>query len=351
MIFVEGTCAGRCTLREVAELAGVSVSTASRALRGDARVTPPTRRRVEASAAALRFEPNHVARSLRTRSSMLVGVVVPDIAVSFYASALEAAQSVLERSGYQVLVMNTGRDPERERAAIRTLSARRVDGVLLATSGGNALLDVPVVFFDHLPNGTGARAVALDNAEGVFELVEHLARAHGHTRIAYLGAPASPAPGVPRLERGPGAERLEAFRAAMGSFGLATAPSQIAIADCGWSQPSAEDATSRLIRQPLPPTAILAASDSLALGALRAIHRSGRSVPRDIALVCFDDPIAGDLLDPPVTALRRHDRQLGEHAAELLLRALADEPAPEEIVRIRHELVTRRSCGCTGQLR
>lgn len=280
---------------------------------------------------------------------MLVGVVVPDVAVSFYAVALEAAQSQLEQAGYQVLVMNTKRDPGREGAALRTLSARQVDGVLLATSGGYAPLDVPVVFFDHVLDATGAGAVALDNAGGVCELVEHLAVVHGHTRIAYLGAPAFPAPGAPRLKRAPGAERHEAFRMAMGGLGLATPAGLIAVADCGWSQRSAEDATTRLLREPQRPTAIVAASDALALGALRVLRREGLSAPDDVALVSFDDPVGGDLLDPPLTALRRHDRQVGERAAELLLRALAGEPADGSTVRISHELVRRRSCGCPEQ--
>src|SRR5262249_17805722 len=151
------------TLADVAAAAAVSTPTASRALRGSPLVGEPTRRRVQEAAGGLGFEPNRLARSLRTRSSMLVGVVVPDVAVAFYAAALKGAQDVLERAGYGVLVMNTERDRAREAESLRTLRAHRVDGLLVATSGGYTTDATPVVFFDHV--GPGASSVAPANRE------------------------------------------------------------------------------------------------------------------------------------------------------------------------------------------
>src|SRR4051812_9216216 len=139
-------------LADVAAEAGVSLSTASRALHAGSSVRPATRRRVEAAARRLGYEPNRIARSLRTSSSTLVGVIVPDVGIGFYARTVKGAQNVLERAGYNVLVMNTERAPEREFAALRTLLAHRVDGVLVATSGGSfePAAPVPIVFFDNL---------------------------------------------------------------------------------------------------------------------------------------------------------------------------------------------------------
>src|SRR3954466_7369846 len=158
-------------------------------MNGNPNVNPETPERVWAAAQALAFEPNQLARSLRTRASRLVGMVLPDVGAPAYGSALRGAQGVLERAGYQVMAMNTERTPERESAALRTLYARHVDGVLVATSGGFVEGDVPVVFFDHVLASRGLGFAAADNRAGVVTLVRHLAERHGHERIAYLGGP------------------------------------------------------------------------------------------------------------------------------------------------------------------
>jgi LacI family transcriptional regulator len=338
----------RATLIDVAAAAGVSTSTASRALTNHPRITEATRQRVREAAAALGFEPNVQARTLRSGSSMLIGVVVPDIAIAFYASALTGAQSALEAAGYQVLVMNSKRDTAHELAALRTLYARQVDGVLLATSGGFVPGDMPVVFFDHVLRGVGLGYIAPDNAGGVTALVEHLVREHGHERIAYIGAPLRPSPNVERLEYGPANERLEAFRHAMGRARLPVIPEYLASGDYQWSEASAEQAARELMALDEPPTAIVAAGDTLALGALRGIRRAGRGVPADVALVSFDDPVSGDLLTPGMTALARHDRELGELGARLLLDALSGKRKAAEAAEIRVplELIVRGTCGC-----
>jgi LacI family transcriptional regulator len=350
----------RPTLAEVAAAAGVSSSTVSRALDGNSRIPAVTRQRVLDVASELGFTPNISARSLRTQSSMLVGVVVPDIAIPFYATVLKAAQNVLERSGYQAVVMNTERDAQREAAALRTLHARQVDGLLVATSGGYFPDRGPVVFFDHILKGIGLGQVSPDNAAGIRVLVEHLVSAHGQARIAYLGGPVGPGEHLQRLEHAPATERLEGFRTAMGTLRLPVPPEYLAFGDYEWTESSAEEAVGALMALDEPPTAIVAAGDTLALGALRQLRRAQHQVGTDIALVSFDDPVSGDLLDPPMTALVRHDRELGEISARLLLDGLGaaredpgaagsqrDRPRPAE-VRLPPELIIRRSCGCAS---
>src|SRR5215213_10483139 len=173
----------RPTLVDVAAEAGVSLATASRALGDSTLVTEQTRRRVLQAAERLAFQPNRLARSLRRGATMAVGLVVPDVAASFYATALKSAQDTLEAGGYHVLVLSTGRAAPREREALRTLRAHQVDGLLVATSGGYEDIGVPAVFFDNVPALAGAGAVAMDNEGGVRLLVEHLAGRHGHARI------------------------------------------------------------------------------------------------------------------------------------------------------------------------
>ena len=330
----------RPTLADVAAAARVSTSTASRALRDSSLVSETTKQRVVAASKLLGFEPDRLARSLRTRASLFVGVIVPDVATVFYATALKGAQCVFEAAGYQVLVMDSERDPAREAQNLRTLLAHRVDGILLATSGGfEAAPGVPVVFFDQVVSGAGAANVALDNRRGVELLVGHLLE-HGHRRIAFVGAPAGLTSAT---------ERREAFLRALRDAGLDGADDTVRLGDGVWSEASGERAMHEHLSRSDPPTAVVAASDTLAVGALRAIRAAGLDVPADIALVSFDDPLFGDLLDPPMTALSRHDRELGERAARLLLGTLANgEALGNADVRVPLELIVRRSCGCGG---
>jgi DNA-binding LacI/PurR family transcriptional regulator len=138
----------------------------------------------------------------------------------------------------------------------------------------------------------------------------------------------------------------------MGRLRLPVVPEYVVCADYEWSEASAEAAVAELLRLEQPPTAIVAAGDTLALGALRELRRQGKSVPEDVALVSFDDPVSGDLLTPPITALARHDRELGEIGGRLLLEELqrpkragrADAPSA---IRVPLELVIRASCGCS----
>src|SRR4051794_40758715 len=295
------------TLADVAVEAGVSQATASRALAGSPLVNANTRQRVWDVAERLHFQPNRLARSLRSGATMAVGLVVPDVGAAFYASALKSAQDVLEAAGYHVLVLNTGRSPEREREALLTLRAHQVDGLLVATSGGYEEIGVPAVFFDNVPSHPGAGAVAMDNEAGVRLLVDHLAHAHGHHRIAYMGPPEAVGTGAADLLQGTGRERLEAFRAAVGRAGLPLPPEYVRTSEPALSEESGRAAARELMALAQPPTAIVGGTDELAIGLLRGLRGAGLKVPADGAPASFGEPGSADLLDPPLTSLDRHD--------------------------------------------
>ncbi len=197
----------------------MSLATASRAMNDRASVASDTRARVIDAAARLEFEPSSVARSLRLRSTRLVGFVVPDIGSSFYASALKGAQHRLEAAGYQVALMDTDERPEREAEAIHALAARPVDGLIVCATGGAdqataayaGLHGVPLVFFDNVVHGVGGGSVTLSNESGTRKLVVHLAGIHGHRRIAFVGGLESETSG---------AERSAGYRLGMAANGL-----------------------------------------------------------------------------------------------------------------------------------
>jgi DNA-binding LacI/PurR family transcriptional regulator len=328
----------RPTLIDVAKLAQVAPSTASRALKESPRISEATRLRVRAAARGLGYQPNRVAQSLRAKAAPFVGIVVPDIGITFYSRFVKGAQEVLEAAGFQALVMNTEREAGHEEVALRTLEGHQVTGILLATSRPKSdEPHTPTVYFDSLAGPRGLAQVALANEQGIELLVEHLA-GHGHERIAYIGGP-------PTFTSGQ--ERLAAFRSAVQRYGARGDAAYVEIADSSWSADSAAAAMTRLLALAEPPTAVVASGDTLAMGAIAACREAGRRVPEDIALVAFDDPVFGPLVDPPLTALRRSDYELGREAAQLLLEGLNGGVATAT-VRLPVELVVRRSCGCNA---
>jgi LacI family transcriptional regulator len=326
------------TLADVARVAQVATSTASRALQENPRISETTKLRVRAAARGLGYRPNRIAQSLRTSTANFVGIVVPDIGIPFYSRVVKGAQDTVERAGHQVLMMNTERESEREAAALRTLLEHRVSGILIATSGGSAPEPVvPTVYFDNIVLGRGVANVTRANAAGIDLLVGHLA-AHGHTRVAYIGGPATFTSGL---------ERLEGFCESVRRRALDDRAGYVELGDAVWSPQSGAAAMERLLALAEPPTAVVTSGDTLALGAMSACRSAGLRVPDDVALVSFDDPTFGDLLDPPVTALARNEAEMGKLAASLLLHALeSGASGPPTEVRLPVELVLRRSCGC-----
>ena len=332
------------TLADVAEVAGVSASTASRALNGRGELADSTRAAVIEAAAALDFRPSAVARSLRTRTTFTVGFVVPDVASPFYAAALKGAQGALEEAGYRVMLMDSEQAAAGEVAALRTLLDHQVDGLLVATTGLTAKrfgevtggAATPCVFFDSVVRRTGAGSVTLDNEPGVHLLVDHLVE-HGHERIALVIGPVAETSAV---------ERLHAFRKALRRQGLGVRPGYER--RCRWTVASGRDATDALLELGDPPTAIVAGSAELVLGCLSSCRAHGVALPDDLALVGFDDPYFGDLLEPPLTAIAYDAAEVGRVAATLLVDAIQNGGRPFRQVTVPVRLVRRRSCGCEG---
>jgi DNA-binding LacI/PurR family transcriptional regulator len=329
------------TLADVARRAGVSASTASRALNGRGELSERTRAAVVDAARALQFQPSQLARSLRTSTTHTVGFVVPDVASPFYATALKGAQARLHESGYRVLLMDCEQSADREVEALGTLLAHRVDGLLVSTVGLSRQKfesvvggRVPCVFFDSSIAGIGDGSVILDNRAGIELLVDHLVE-HGHRRIGLLAG---------SLAETSGSERQAGFEEAMARH--APAVTVAGVAGHRWHLEEGARATHELLAQESRPTALVASSVELALGALRACREAGLAVPRDLALATFDDAYFAELLDPPLTAVAYHPGDVGRAAAALLVDAIADDEPRRRDVSVPVRLVLRGSCGC-----
>jgi LacI family transcriptional regulator len=330
----------RARLNDVARRAGVSKSTASRALNGVGELSDETRDAVVRAAQALDYRPSPVARSLRTRRTKTIGLVVPTVTHSFYAAVTNGAQMSLQEHGYRLILVDSGEDPRTLTEAVQTLLDHEVDGILMSTApvGAeqfNVLLDgTPCVFIDELAPGAGVGNVVLENERGMELLVDHIV-GHGHSRIAFLGGP---------NDRTSGVERLRGFHNAMAYNGV-DAPAEL-VDECDWTIASGFAHAQALLALDRPPTALITASGELAMGVLVAARRARVSIPGDLALACFDDLYFAPLLEPSLTAIAYDARAIGRDGAQLLLAAIEDEQAPWSEARIDVGLVRRHSCGC-----
>ncbi len=310
----------RPKIKDIAERAGVSVATVSRALSGSSLVTDETRKRINALARELNYRPNVSARNLRTRRSMSVLLVVRDVGNPFYLEILKGVEATAREAGYAVLMGNTENDPDREVEYFNMLRDGHADGMILMTGklpppepGESAdLSHLPVVIALEMIEGSGFPHVQIDNVAAAEAAVDHLI-ALGHRRIAHI---AGPLPEVMALHRRDG------YRAAMKAAGLAVPEGYEVRGD--YLLESGEACASDLFALPEPPTAIFAANDEMAYGAIHALRRLGRDVPGDVSVVGFDDLYLSKAFYPPLTTVSQPRADIGRTAMSQLLNVLSD---------------------------
>ncbi|MFI9646046.1 LacI family DNA-binding transcriptional regulator [Streptomyces sp. NPDC052040] len=326
------------SIKDVAAAAGVSVATVSRVLNGHPSVSADARTRVLAAVEALGYRPNAVARSLRTDQTRTLGLVISDVLNPYFTLLARSVEEEARALGYSVIIGNADERPDLQDHHVRTLLDRRIDGLLVSpTCGGSPLMldaardGTPMVFVDRWIGGVDVPVVRADGRTAVYDLVAHL-HALGHRRLAIIAGPAATTTG---------SERVEAFRAALGDYGLPLPDAYIGQGD--FQAESGRRATERFLDLAEPPEVVFAADNLMALGALDAVRARGLRVPDDIALAAFDDIPWFVHTDPPVTAIAQPTRELGRAA----VRALVDriEGRPPESVTLPARLVVRRSCG------
>jgi LacI family transcriptional regulator len=326
-------------MRQVAERAGVAMSSVSRVLAGHPDVSPAMTEKVARAVEELNYRPDILAQSLRRRETLSVGFVVGDISNPLIAEIVTGAESTLHTNGYSMLLTHSLGDPLLEAAHIALFSHRRVDGLVISvldethpeSLGKLRALDIPVVVLDrNLPAEIPVSRVLSDHRSGMKAAGLHLL-ALGHRRIGLIaGAAVRPA-----LERRGGLE--EAFT----ERGL---PATYTADEGVFSVEHGAAAMRRLLALPEPPTAIIAGGNQLMLGALRVVSERGLRLGRDLSFVGCDDIAITDLYQPPVAVVRRDNFAMGRTAAELLLARLRDDAPPSDVV-LPTEFVARPSCG------
>jgi LacI family transcriptional regulator len=334
-----GTLGGMVTpkLRDVAARAGVHPSTASRALNPETRslVNAVTLKRVDAAALALGYHPNAIARSLRTRRTSSIGMVIPDLTNPVFPPTVRGVEDGLAASGYTVLLANTDNDTAREERHLETLRSRQVDGLIVATASEGASLTgltshgIPIVLLYNVLDGIELHSVVVDNVMGTRKSVAHI-RGLGHENIAYIAGP---------LDRSPAYERLHAFQQTMGAL---LQGDLIRICPT-FSEEEGAAAFRSLLDSGHHFTAVLAASDLIALGIYDVMTERGLSCPDDYSVMGFHDVPFMDKLRPGLTTIHVPHHLAGFEASRLLLEQLGGGESHPIQVRVPVHVVERGS--------
>lgn len=306
------------TLVEIAEKLNLSVSTVSRALSRPDLVAEGTRQRILETVAAYEYRPNGVARSLRKGKTRTLGLIVSDIQNPFYATIVKAVEGVAAGHGYSTVVCNADESPRKEAEALHLLSEMKVAGIIHGSTGAN--LDIlrglnrqglPIVDIDRVSGLTEADTVLVDNQAGARLAAEHLL-ALGHTRPAVITGP---------QHLTTGRDRLEGFRQALSSAGIALPSALVQIGD--FREHSGYEAALRLLALPTPPTALFVANNEMVAGALAAVRERAVPIPQALSLISFDDVRWAKYLEPALTVIAQPTEQLGTLAAKLLFERLS----------------------------
>jgi LacI family transcriptional regulator, galactose operon repressor len=327
-------------IREVAGRAGVSPTTVSHVVNATRFVSHEIRARVMEAMTELGYHPNAVARSLRRGRTHTLGLVLPDSANPYFAELGRGIETAAFGRNYSVVLCNTEGEELRERVYVDLLTRRQVDGLLYVPAGSrvDVLRDLlrqalPVVLVDRDLPGAPIDVVLSDKRGGAYLATRHLI-ALGHRRIGCIGGPSS------LLMSG---QRLQGYRDALAEADLPIDESLVLRGDyhpqSGWA------AARSLLASPVPPTAIFAANDLMAIGVLRAAGELGRRVPDDLAVVGFDDIELASYTTPPLTTVSQSASEVGRAAVELLLQRLADPARPPVRRTLETRLVVRASCG------
>ncbi|BCW06274.1 MULTISPECIES: LacI family DNA-binding transcriptional regulator [Micrococcaceae] len=328
---------GKVTRTDVARYAGVSTAVVSYVINGGPKpVAASTAKRVREAIKVLQYQPNATARALTMGSARLLGMIVPDSTNPYFAELTDAIAQAAAARGYAVLAANSRTDPETERQNTLNLVSRQVDAIIMATVlspsevAAMPVHGIPRVLIDQSSSVHGIPTISTDFEQGAVLGVQHLI-GHDHRDIAILvGKDIDPARTDPRHN---------GWRKALREAGLREGPAEFT----DFTRQGGYEATLRLLELQQRPTAIFASSDLLAVGALRAIHEAGLSIPDDIAVVSFDGTSESEFSWPQLTTVRQPINQIAER---VIAAALSPASLGDHALLLATELVVRKSCGC-----
>ncbi len=331
------------TLDEVAQHAGVSTATASRALSRPDLVAEKTRNRILSAVKELGYSPNQTARSLRQNATRTLGLIISDILVPFHAEVAKGVEDYASNQGYSTLLCNSDESILREREDLELLRRFPVQGLILEPTGGDLAnieafvkADIPVVEVDRLSGAEGVIKVISDNVQGAADATRYLLDL-GHRDIAVIAG---------NLRLTSGQERLEGVTRTLRAAGI-TLPPEWIVTGLNTAEDGARGARALFADAKRKPTAVIAVNFMMTAGALLVLRELGLSIPNDVSVIGFDDSPVATLLDPPLTVVAQSAYEMGRSAAKLIIEQIetgsALKPA-SSMVRFPMRLIVRQSC-------
>ena len=335
---------GTATIYDVAKAAGVSAATVSRAMNGSSRVADPTLRRIRDAVRKLGYQPNAIARSLVTKSTQTIGLLLPDMANPFFPELIKGVQSLADERSYMLLLAETGGDPKTEQRYLDVLRGKAIDGVLVV---GLAMrrrqlvkfvaTGIPIVSLDREVDLPHIAMVQLDNRAGGRRATQHLLSL-GHCAIAHIGGPS---------QLKVSEDRREGYRDALHA-GRSSGASTFEV-EADFTEEGGRRACLGLLDGGVAFSAIFAANDVMAIGAMAALRERGVPVPAKVSVVGFDDIHLARYASPALTTVRQPTYEMGRRATEVLIDAIQGRvrSIEERVILLQGELVVRES---TAQL-
>jgi LacI family transcriptional regulator len=325
-------------MQDVAERAGVSVTTVSHVINETRPVSDDLRQRVLAAMGELGYQPNALARSLRRKKTQTLGMIVPDSANPFFAEVARGIEDASFEQGYSVILCNSESDLAKELLYTNVLVEKQVDGILFVAAGVSTehiltlqARRMPLVIVDRDIPGVAVDSVLTDNARGGWLAVRHLVDL-GHRRIGCIAGPS---------DLTPSAERVTGYRQALQEGDIPVNETLIVKGDFQYE--SGYRAARQLLAMDDPPTAIFACNDLMAVGAIRAALELGRQVPTSLSVVGFDDVRLASFTNPPLTTITQPKYEMGTLAATMLLERMRDRDMPPRRQLLDISLMIRQS--------
>lgn len=310
------------TIKDIAKALGLSTSTVSRALRDSYEISPETKKLVLEYAEKINYHPNPIALSLKERRSRSIGIIVSEIANSFFSQTIDGIESIAYKNGYNVIISQSHESAERELINLNYLTSRSIDGLIVSVSAETNNFSnfkelyergMPIVFFDRIVNDINTHKVIVDNYKGAYDATIELIN-QGYKNIASISNSAN---------LSITSERIAGYKAALADHGIAEVESYIKFcAHGGLVLSEMEDTITSLLNLVARPDAILALGDKLTTGALRILKAKKIRVPDDIGLIGFSNSDITELIDPALSIIKQPAFEMGEIATTLLLQLI-----------------------------
>lgn len=327
------------TIRDVAELAGVHPSTVSRVINDDSRISEKTKNKVLLIIKKLGYTPNAIARGLKTKRTYTLGMLIPDITNPFFAEIARGVEDAANANGFNIILCNTDDKLKKERIYLEILKGKRVDGLILGTAHikDKSILELennnfPYILVSRNIEGLDKNCVIVDDVAGGIMATEYLIKL-GHRRIAHITGP---------LKTRSALNRLKGYKLTLKKYEIEYRDELVGEGD--FRIKGGYQVMKRFLKLAEPPTAIFAANDLLALGAIQAIQKKKYHIPEDFCIIGFDDIRLASFVHPSLTTIRQPMLEMGALAVKMLLKIIEEGEFNQKKIVLKSKLIIRKSC-------